>query len=88
VFVNDWEVMREITEGGALATLYQTGDEADLLRHFLDFTRQPEAYRQRAAVAATRVKEKYDIRHHLAGLHEQYVWLAGLPRVGHEYRAT
>ncbi|MDR1272909.1 MAG: glycosyltransferase family 4 protein, partial [Odoribacteraceae bacterium] len=27
-FVNDWEVMREITEGGALATLYRTGDEA------------------------------------------------------------
>ena len=37
VFVNDWEVMTEITDNGKFATLYKSKDEKDLLRHFLLF---------------------------------------------------
>jgi glycosyltransferase involved in cell wall biosynthesis len=72
VFVNDWEVMREITADGTLATLYRTRDEHDLLRLFLDFTARPPAYRHAAARSATLVRSRYDIHHHLSRLHEQY----------------
>jgi len=37
VFVNDWEVMKEITVDGKYATLYKTKDEKDLLREFMLF---------------------------------------------------
>jgi len=37
VFVNDWEVMKEITENGKKAVLFQNGNEADLLKQFLLF---------------------------------------------------
>ena len=72
VFVNDWEVTREVTDEGALATIYKTGDEHDLLLHFLDFTTRPRHYREQAAVAAARVRDKYDIRRHVARLHDCY----------------
>ncbi|MDR1415124.1 MAG: glycosyltransferase family 4 protein [Odoribacteraceae bacterium] len=68
VFVNDWEVAREVTEEGALATIYRSGDADDLLRRFLHFTEHPDDYRRRAATAAARVRGKYDIRFHVGGL--------------------
>ena len=34
-FVNDWVVMREITDNGKLARLYMSKDPADLLRVFM-----------------------------------------------------
>ncbi|MDR2130918.1 MAG: glycosyltransferase family 4 protein [Odoribacteraceae bacterium] len=72
VFVNDWEVMQEVTDNGTLAVLYKTGDEEDLLRHFLHFITQPDLYRERAAVAATRVREQYNIRQYVSHLYACY----------------
>ncbi|MDR2413490.1 MAG: glycosyltransferase family 4 protein [Odoribacteraceae bacterium] len=72
VFVNDWEVMREVTGNGALAVLYKTGDAEDLYRHFLDFTTRPGFYREQARKAAARVTNLYSVEQHLSALSSHY----------------
>lgn len=72
VFVNDWEVMREITMEGKLATLYKTKDEKDLLEKFMLFLQNKETYKQNAVNIAEIVKEKYSIELHIENLTEVY----------------
>ncbi len=72
VFVNDWEVMLEITEGGNYAHLYNTKDPEDLLSKFLPFTANPDLYKQKAEEAARWVRETYSIERHLNQLKETY----------------
>lgn len=68
VFVNDWEVMREITNGGAWATMYQSRNEQDLLQKFLDFYHNREKYAAEAAENALAVRQRYSIETHLTNL--------------------
>ncbi|VBB44602.1 Group 1 family glycosyl transferase [uncultured Paludibacter sp.] len=72
VFVNDWEVMNEITEQGELATLYGTKDEKDLLEKFMVYLQNKETYKQNAVDIAKIVKEKYSIELHIENLTEVY----------------
>lgn len=72
VFVNDYGVMTEITNQGEWATLYRTGDTDDLLPRFLDFYANPAAARQKAALAASAVRERYSILSHLQQLYALY----------------
>lgn len=72
VFVNDWDVMTEITENGKLATLYKTGDEADLYTQFSLFLQNRALYAEKAVQAAGVVRQKYSIEKHIAGLKEVY----------------
>lgn len=72
VFVNNWEVMTEITENDQLATLYKTKDEADLFQHFSLFLQNKQAYQQKALQAATKVKGKYSIQTHIENLKQVY----------------
>lgn len=68
VFVNDWEVMNEITEEGKLATLYKSGDELDLLQKFMLFLHDKEFYKRKAMQASANVREKYSIQQHIENL--------------------
>jgi glycosyltransferase involved in cell wall biosynthesis len=72
IFVNDWGVMTEITDGGKYASLYKTKDEQDLLREFMLFLQNKEVYRNKANQAATFVREKYSIEKHIEKLKEVY----------------
>ena len=72
VFVNDWEVMREITNEGELATLYRTKEEAHLLTRFMDFVENPEFYKQKARQSAETIKTKYSITRHVKTLEQHY----------------
>ncbi|WP_294140289.1 glycosyltransferase family 4 protein [uncultured Sanguibacteroides sp.] len=77
VFVNDWEVMREVTEEGRLAVLYKTKEVERLLSFFLDFYAHPEEYREKAQKAALHIKEKYGIEKHMEELSKRYAYLLG-----------
>ncbi|MGB4415111.1 MAG: glycosyltransferase family 4 protein [Paludibacter sp.] len=72
VFVNDWEVMKEITVDGKYATLYKTKDEKDLLREFMLFLQNKQVCQSKAIEAAKFVKETYSIEKHIDTLQEVY----------------
>ena len=72
VFVNDWEVMCEITDNGIHANLYKTKDENDLLQHFLLFLQNKEEYIARAKDAIIYVNQKFSIEKHINNLKTLY----------------
>ena len=72
VFVNDWEVMNEITEEGKLAVIYKTKDENDLLEKFMLFLQQRDEYVRKAKESAEIVREKYSIQKHIDNLKKVY----------------
>ncbi|OIP81660.1 MAG: hypothetical protein AUK44_09610 [Porphyromonadaceae bacterium CG2_30_38_12] len=75
IFVNDWDVMNEITENGKLATLYKSKDEQDLFHQFSLFLQHKQAYYQKANKAANKVHQKFSIENHIAKLQSVYVSL-------------
>jgi len=72
VFVNDWQVMTEITDCGTYATLYKTRDEVDLLQQFMLFLQNKETYKDKAQEAAGFVREQYSIERHIENLKRVY----------------
>lgn len=72
VFVNDWQVMSEITDSGKYATLYKTKDEQDLLRHFLLFLQDRTDFMTKAANASSFVRHKYSIEKYIERLKKIY----------------
>lgn len=72
VFVNDWEVMREITNEGKLANLYKTDNKSDLLEKFILFLQDKDAYKQKALQNAIVVREKFSIEKHIQELKKLY----------------
>lgn len=72
VFVNDWHVMREITENDRLANLYKTDDENDLVNKIMLFLRNKEDYVKRAVENAYIVRDKYSIEKHIQDLKNLY----------------
>ena len=72
VFVNDWGVMKEITEDGEYATLYKTKDEKDLLYHFMLFLKNQTYYKEKALEFSKCVREKYSIEKHIQELVNVY----------------
>ncbi len=75
VFVNDWEVMREITDDGCYASIYKTKQEGDLWREFNEFLSNPEFHKRKAAQAAVWVRRQYSIQSHLKQLKAIYMRL-------------
>ncbi len=73
VFVNNWDVMSEITENGKLATLYKTKDEIDLFRQFSLYLQDKKQFQDKANLAAKIVKEKYSIEKHIQNLKKMYL---------------
>jgi len=72
VFVNDWEVMSEITAKGRYGMLYKTRDEVDLLQQFMLFLQDEAAYKAKANEAAQFIREKYSIERHIEKLKKVY----------------
>lgn len=72
VVVNDWEVMKEITDRGALATLYQTGDVADCVEKMEHLLSDSEAFKRKARMLETQVRERYSIQTHIQNLNKVY----------------
>ena len=68
VFVNDWAIMKEITENGKDAIIYKTKNEQDLLDKFLLFLDNRDAYIENAKKSAERVRSKFSIENHLSKL--------------------
>ena len=72
VFVNDWEVMVEISNHGEWATIYKSKDENDLLAKFMLFLQQKEIYQQKAINTSAKVRETFSIEKHLQNLAKEY----------------
>jgi len=72
VFVNDWEVMSEITDNGELAVLYKTKDEQDLLEKFMLLLQNRSEYVQKAKANSQIVRDKFSIEKHLQNLKKEY----------------
>jgi glycosyltransferase involved in cell wall biosynthesis len=72
VFVNDWEVMNEITENGKFATIYKTKDVDDLLQQFMLFLQNKQGYLTKANEAAGFVRTNYSIEKHIEKLKKVY----------------
>lgn len=72
VFVNDWDVMREITEDGKLVNLYKSKDEEDLLEKFMLFLQNKKAYKEQAVENAKMVRNKFGIEKHISELRTLY----------------
>ncbi len=72
-FVNDWEVMVEITQNGELATVYKTSDTQDLMAKFMHFVEHREEYKAKAVENAKEVRRLYSIEAHIARLKKVYI---------------
>lgn len=72
VFVNDWGVMKEVTQNGEWATLYETKNSNDLYEKFLVFLQQKSIMLQQAEANASKVRNAYSIEHHIDALHKLY----------------
>lgn len=72
VFVNDWEVMNEITDRGKYATLYKTKDENDLLEKILLFLKEKNEFFVKAVAANHYVRDVFSIEKHIADLRKIY----------------
>ncbi|MDD4489399.1 MAG: glycosyltransferase family 4 protein [Paludibacter sp.] len=72
VFVNDWEVMSEITVQGKFATLYKTKDEKDLVEKFMLYLEHKNDYLIKARLAQKFVRETYSIENHILSMMKQY----------------
>ncbi|MGA3013538.1 MAG: glycosyltransferase family 4 protein [Bacteroidales bacterium] len=73
VFVNDWEVMKEISDNGKNVNLYKTKDEYDLFQRFLHFLNNREIYRKQAHISSLWAHKTYSIKSHLDELKNIYV---------------
>ena len=72
VFINDWKVMKEITENGERAILYRTKDESDLLDKFSSYYERPETYIEKSLENATWAIQTYSIKSHIEQLFGVY----------------
>lgn len=75
VFVNDWPVMKEITENGQRAIVFKSKDERNLLEKFMLFHNQPGPYLDKAKENAEWAKKEFSIQKHINKLHKMYTTL-------------
>ena len=68
VFVNDWEVMIEITDGGNHGIIYETKNEENLMHRFMPFINQKEVYKEKARKDAIWARSHYGIQKHVSSL--------------------
>ena len=76
VLVNDWDVMKEITDNGALATLYKTGDIGDCCERVKRIHEQMKEGKEQAQKIAPSIRNRYSIEKHLKALNELYSTLS------------
>lgn len=71
-FVNDNEVMKELSADGQFATLYKTEDIGSFVSHFEHFLTHRQEYWQKAQQSAQQVRERYSIDRHISTLATHY----------------
>ncbi|NLD49602.1 MAG: glycosyltransferase family 4 protein [Clostridiaceae bacterium] len=76
VFVNDYEVMMEITRNGKYAEIYKSGDEADLFNKFEHVFLNINTKRMNKLSFSEFVRDNYSIETHLHHLNKIYQELA------------
>ena len=76
VIVNDWEVMKEITNHGEYATLYGTDNIEDCLSKILVFYQEmattQDSLKKKSAHISKVIRESYSIDNHIKGLYDVY----------------
>ena len=72
VIVNDWEVMKEVTDNGRLACMYKTKNIEDFAEHLEQLVLNLTRYKQDAQMNARIVREKYSIESHIQNLSHYY----------------
>ena len=77
VLVNDWVVMKEITDHGSLAALYGTRDVDDCLSKLYDLTDHLEDRKAMAKKVAGIVRRRFSIENHIDKLNKVYHSLQG-----------
>lgn len=70
IFINNLPVFREITENEPNIIFYESGDDTDLLRKFLQFK---DSLMLKSESSINSVKEKYGISSHIESLNNKYV---------------
>ena len=76
VIVNDWAVMKEISDNGRFATLYETDNVEDCLSKIIAFNQKkvtsPELLKEDCSRISKEVRDLYSIENHIRGLYEVY----------------
>ena len=72
VIANDWDVMKELSDGGRWFELFKSGDEHDCCIKMLDLIAHLEARKEKACCDAAAVKALFSIDHHIATLNQVY----------------
>lgn len=72
-FVNDWDVMTEITENGKYATIYPTKDTLTLANLLANFSANKVHLQNQTLELARNVRERYSIENHINNLKNIYI---------------
>lgn len=70
--VNDWEVMKEVTNNGELASLYQTHNVEDCAAKIEEFVLNKEQRKKVALRNAEIVRQRFSIENHIQNLSKVY----------------
>lgn len=71
-FVNDWEVMSEVTHNGEFAEIYKTKNEADLLMKFQEYLLDRDQMTKKYKENAKKIQSIYSIQNHMDNLYSNY----------------
>ena len=72
VLVNDWDVMKEITDNGKTATLYDTKNVESCVEKMKDLIENPGRHKRAALSHAQVIREQFSIERHIRRLFEIY----------------
>ena len=72
VIVNDWDVMKEISDNGRLVFLYKSGDVQDCVMRIKSLCLHRDEYLAKAKESSRVVRERYSIENHIKALHRVY----------------
>lgn len=72
VIVNDWEVMKEISDNGAFASLYKTLDAEDCADRIEELADNLAERKAAARNVAGTVRDRFSIENHILNLHAVY----------------
>ncbi len=70
--VNDWDVMKEVTNNGEWASLYKTMDVKDCADKIEEFVKNKEQRKEAALRNAEAVRQRFSIENHIRNLNEVY----------------
>lgn len=75
VFVNDWDVFKEVCHGGDWAWLYPTGNIQVCSDLLVSFINNSEKFKSQSKVNALAIQKEYNLEKHIFELHNLYCTL-------------